>query len=232
MIRLVLNHFRYNFKPGLKSCYNQFAEWYIYFYMLVMVPLLMREKMNEAAYYGLLIPMLVGILASRIYGGRMDKALFLCPVTVQQRKEFYLLSYWIRTLGAAFLLLLNCLLLYLFGKMTLFGAVVSLLVGLPFLFAVNVYCRPREKSSAALGRKYDLPGSYELWNVGLQIAALISVVVVASCAGERLTDLYAFDAVMLIFSVGFSLFFSFGILIKYSRPVLECSLYYEPAAKE
>ena len=101
------------------------------------------------------------------------------------------------------------------------------MAGLPFIFAVNVYCEPGEGESGAMRRKFDLPGCYELWNVGIQIAALISVVAVAGCATDRFADLSTFDAVMLTISIGLALFFSAGILLKYFRPVMEHSISYE-----
>lgn len=226
MIKLVLNDFRYHFKPGLKKCGNYIEEWYVYIHMLVLVPFLMKGKMGNIVYYGVLIPMILAILASRIYGRRLEKVLFLSPMGEKERKNFYLISYRIRTLGAAFLLLMNCFFLCLFGKMTLFGAALSLMAGLPFIFAVNVYCRPGEETGV-VRRKSDLPGGYGLLNAGMQITALIFVVEAAGCAEDRLNVLSTFDAVMLTITIVFHLFFSGGMLLKYFRLVMEHTISYE-----
>lgn len=233
MWKMVLGDMRYGAKEGVKQVFREPGSWYIYFYLLAFAPVFFDIGGGYLlSYYFALVPMLLALLMSRMYAGRADKALYLCPLSREERKRYWLISWALRA-GAPVLLslLLNGALLAL-GILSLLPFVLVAATNFLYAAAVNLYCRPVRDSSRFMERRYPLPGHYEAWNVAVQLFGVITILAATGLADDlRKTEgASAFDTAAVL-----ALFFCHALpavlmLVKYFRPVLEHEAVYEEAA--
>ena len=105
MWRMVLDDLYYGVKSGFKYISNYFMH-YLFIYFLGILPLTMKVPGRYLPlYYAGMVPMILAIFLTIIYGEDVG-ALFLCPFSESDRKQYFLISWGMRVL----LPTLSCLL--------------------------------------------------------------------------------------------------------------------------
>lgn len=176
MYKMVLQDYRLHFKDSLKNLYN--SGWYIYIYLIVMGPMVLDAGDSLEAglkYYFAFIPFMIALMLSRMYSGLMGKTFYLCPLSKEQRKSYFLAGMKLRILFpiSLFILLNSILLILKFDSILLFFA--KLLVVSCAAVSFNIYCQPVIKSPNSMERSYPLLGNYELYNITSQFIAIFAL---------------------------------------------------------
>lgn len=185
MLYMVLDDFRRNFKYGVKRMFERFENWYLFFCMLIFPPILFHTSIHKCfIYYFSFIPMLGALLLSRMYGGWMEKTLFLCPLGKKDREKYYLISWGIRTASAVFLFLLLNGILFIAGWLHPLAFILMFILMAFYSAAVNLYCGGAKRENGMLEQKRVLPENYETWNVVGQILGLGAMVVLVVVLGD------------------------------------------------
>lgn len=230
MWRMVLDDLRYGAKPGLKQMFRQFGSWYLYFYMLFIAPMIFHlENKHLLVYYFAFLPMFLALMLSRMYAGRANKVLHLCPLSRGERKRYWLISWGIRT-GAPVLLslLLNGILLLL-EIFSLPAFAVIVITNMLYSAAMNLYCQPVKDATRFAEQRYPLPGHYEVWNAAVQISGLLTIVFVTAVVGDFQEPRYSTTGEIVVSLLMFfcHTLLAFLMIVKYFRPVMEHAVTYE-----
>ena len=224
MWRMVLDDFRCGagarLKRALKSCY-------MYLYSILYMPIFLHfESGYIICFFFFGIPMLSAILLSRMYGGKMNKTLYLCPMSEDDRRKYWLVLWGIRTgFPTGLSLLLNGALLAFRVLPAVMFLVVTVMTAL-HAAALNLYCPPMEGDGVS-EKKHPLPGSYEVWDVFLQVISLVTIAFLAEILDDAAEAKRAGAEILVIpLLVGHAVL-AVCMLGKYFRPVLEYIAQYE-----
>lgn len=148
---------------------------FIYVYVIIYVPLFFHLERKYVLCLALLcLSMLTAMLLSRRYGGKLNKTLYLCPMSAGDRRKYWLCSWIMRAgLSAGLSLLLSGALLAagIFPTAAFFTASATAAL---HATAINLYCPPLE-SDWLYEKRHPLPGSYEVWDICLQITGVLTI---------------------------------------------------------
>lgn len=114
--------------------------------------------------------MLLGFLISRMYPGKLEKTLLLCPLTQEEKRRYIETGYWLRIALPMFFYLLAGLFWQIFGTVSLFSTVVIGVWMFFYLGCTNIYCLP-EQGKNPYDRTYPVKG-LEIFLSLVQILAL------------------------------------------------------------
>ena len=176
MYKMVLKDYRLHFKDSFKNLYN--SGWYIYFYLIVMGPMIINkeEPLNAGLnYYFTFIPFIIALMLSRMYSGLMGKTFYLCPLSKEQRKSYFITGMKLRIIVPIllFIILDGILLIVKFESLFLFFA--KLFVISCAAVSFNIYCQPVLKKPNSSERTYPLLGNYEVYNILAQCFAIFNI---------------------------------------------------------
>lgn len=230
MWRMVLDDLRYGMKPGLKQMFSRFGSWYFYFYLMSLAPAISRISGRRLlVYYFAFLPMLLALMLSRMYAGRVNKTLYLCPLSKRDRQSYWLISWGICAGAPGVLsLLLNGALLAT-GILSLPAFAVIIVTNVLFSAAVNLYCRPVKDTARFMEQSYPLPGYYEVWNAAVQLSGLLAIFFLTAFVEDFSEPKFISTGVLVVSAL---LLFCHALLsalmiAKYFRPVMEHTVQYE-----
>ncbi len=91
MLKLVLGDYRCRFLSELKKYIQMIVTfgWLVIFYMVIL-------HTDVILYLTGMVPVMIGLLLSRMFPNHLDKWLFLCPLSVQDRKKYLMTAYLVR----------------------------------------------------------------------------------------------------------------------------------------
>ena len=93
MVKMILNEYRCKFIPAMKV---YMAQSYIYFYLGLVITHMFVFKTVYLKYIWGMLPMLLGLLLSKIFPNQLSKLMFLCPMTAKDRKKYLITAYFVR----------------------------------------------------------------------------------------------------------------------------------------
>lgn len=226
MLKLVVESYKNQFKSAIRNLWDAGMLIYIY---TVLLPVIWFFDIQEYIlfYYCAIIPLLIGLALSRMYPNEMSKTLLLCPMNMEERRDFIRTGYLFRcTLSLAIYVVVNSVLVLL-GMLPFRYFVVIFIIEFLFVTAVNIYRVPKESTPYAMERKYDLPGNYEVWNILMQFAGIISVIIFvtdvpdANTVYEVVDNSRVFEIVMMSIAVITVFLLWLKIVKTYYKPVME-----------
>lgn len=223
MWKLVLNDYRYNLKLGFQRAWNK-GDFFLYLYMMI-IPAVITDY--RGCYYCCILPVVVGVLISRMFAGYKNKTLFLCPLSEEQRKEYFRIGYIFRVgIGILiFLVLAGSQVILRQIKMELF--LLMLVTMISFLTAVNIWCPPVKDSRKALEREWKLPGHYEFWNIIVQLSGNITMLTLVAAVTDEDGIILSWEWGMIVTMVVFHCIIAWKMVRKYYKPLMEQYVSYE-----
>lgn len=224
MWKMVLSDLRCGIKPGLKKSFKRFINFYCYLYLMFLAPVFLSLSGKYFLfYYAFIIPMVFAMLLFTMYGDGVNKALYLCPLSKQERKQYFLIMWKVR----AGLPLLLALLFQ--GALCISGWIsplIAVLVILSILFSsvvLGMYSNMQEMSRVDKRLVY-----HGAWYAVVLILGLFSGIFLVAIVGDieepRFTGMEVTVGVILFVAHALT---SLAALVKFSRPVMENFVCYE-----
>lgn len=227
MYKTVLRDYRCHIKDGLKSIDWTGSGWFIPIWIIVYMPTLSEMVTDPVSLnvFAFIIPYVMGLLLSRMYGGVMPKTFFLCPFSAAQRQQYTKTGIQVRVAIPTALFVVFNILFMVFNKMPFAMFCVRLVVFLSATTACNIYCQPvrRNTRDTDYNRKFDLVGNYGLWDVMLQV--LTFAVMIVLCCFEY--DEGTWELIFTGILIAAQLFVSIGMIIKFYPQVIDRATFYE-----
>lgn len=222
MYKMVLNDYRFQLKDAWKRAWNE--SFFIYLYMII-IPAATADY--QGFYYLSMLPILIAAFIARGYAGKKNKTLFLCPLSEEQRREYYETAYRMRV-GVSIGLFVVCA-----GSQVLVGAihptvfVMMLVAVVSYSFAINTWCPPVVNSKKAMERVWNLPGQYELWNIFVQASGILTMIILTAAAADEDKALTGGEWAITGIVVVFYCILAWKMVKKYYEPILEECIHYE-----
>lgn len=222
MWKLVLNDYRYNLKEAWKRAWNE--SFFIYLYMII-IPAAIADY--KAYYYLTMMPVLLAVFIARGFAGYKNKTMFLCPMSMEQRREYYETAYKLRVgVGIGLFVVMA-------GSQVLTGDIhptvftMMLITVVSYIFAINTWCPPVVDSKKAMERKWNLPGSYEMWNIFMQASGILTMIILTAAAADEDKVLFGWEWAITGAPVAIHCLLAWNMVRKYYKPILEQSIRYE-----
>lgn len=223
MYKMVLKDYRLHFKDSLKNLYN--SGWYVYIYMAGMLPIItdssdsIRDLLN---YYFTFIPFIIALMLSRMYCGLMGKNFYLCPLSKEQRKSYFIAGMKLRITFpiVLFIILDGILMIIKFESLFLFFA--KLFVISCAAVSFNIYCQPIVKSDNITQRRYPLLGNYELHSVLAQCFSIFNLLVFSNW-----DNLDVFSIIVAVIGISLQLYICIQLIRKFYPQIICQTEYFE-----
>lgn len=164
MIRFVLLDYLGGIKEGWKRLWK--AEPVVIIWDYIFIGILWASDFYEEMFlrpavlcgYSIIIfIILFGYLISRMYPGKLEKTLYLCPLTQEEKKQYVETGYRLRIALPMFLYVLAGILWQIFGIIPLISAAEIGIWLFFYLGCANIYCLP-EQGKDIFGQGYPVKG--------------------------------------------------------------------------
>lgn len=222
MLKLVLNDYKCQMKHAFSNLH--YTDWFIYIYLLIFPTI---HGIYAFFYYSSMFSMIFGLLLSRMYPNQLSKTMHLCPLTKEEKRQYIETGFRLRiAVPMSFYLILNGVFVMLGWLFPVYYMGMAFILFI-YLNSVNIYCLPEKKSPNEVGRIYNLPGSYELWNVLIQVFGILGTLILASAQMDVKNPVTAFEKCV----IGSCILLEFLVFLKirftYYKPVMERAVNYE-----
>lgn len=225
MYKLILHDYVQHFKESFKK--TNCIPWLIDFYWIFPCCFFFQASINKWLIYFLsIIPFTFSILLSRMYGGKMSKTFYLCPLSKEQRKNYIKSGIKLRVILSATLYILLNFIPMILGMILLWVFVAQLLLLIFSAACYNMYCQPTIKTIYAMQRKYPLKGNYEIRNFFAIITGGIGTVILIFTEGNE----HGFELIVVFAPVLIQLFLCIDIYRKFYNQILDQSEFYDTIA--
>ncbi len=232
MWKMVWNDLRHGFFPGLKRMLKQFAECQLYLYLLSIIPIIFELSGRDlAVYYAGTVPMVLAALLAGMYGGRINKVLYLCPLSADERRQYFIIFWAIRAGIPILVSLLSeglLFILHLTGPLTFWLAVLTVAF---FSLAEGMYGGFSERGGQGMPPEKRMPPGYTVWGAVILLLGISTMVFLAAAVGDmekpRFNGPERVFVWILFFTHASAVLF---VTIKYFPLAFRRMLYYEDMA--
>lgn len=223
MLKMVLSDYIHNWKSAWKEL--AYEEWGMYVYFLAFPWITRMSAIEIIVYLCTMLPLVGGVLLARMFPNRMNKTLFLCPMSKEDRIAYFKTAFKFRVSVPVFLFFLIEMVLFFIGYISLDGVIFMFLVFFLYIVSVNIYwCYWSEgKQRNIYTEKNPLSGTFFIWDM-LSRLGIINVIIVSgvSVSGYEWSDYVL---------VGCLITWQFLVFLKlvtcYYKKVMELSVNYE-----
>lgn len=134
MIKLVMEDYCCRFFFMVKVYFKQINTyiWLVFFYMVLW-------KTDFFKYCVGMLPMLFGLLLSRMFPNQLNKLLFLCPMDEKDRKKYLITTYFVRVGVSTALFLMLSIPLLMMGYLSLTEFLAVSILTVSFILGANMY---------------------------------------------------------------------------------------------
>lgn len=222
MYSLILHDYIEHFKESFKNMKD--VSFFIYIYFIFM-PLISERSFSLSFFFHFtsFLPLGFSILLARMYGGKLSKTLYLCPLSKEQIKEYIKKGIILRIIISITVFILFNITTVILGYMPLWIFACKLILMIFSSICCNIYCQPNFKTSSALERTYPLEGNYETRNLFAQIFGAIGMLILSACRPKESVYVYAIIGI-IIFS---QLLVAINIYKNFYHQIIDKSVFYE-----
>lgn len=192
---------------------------------MTFVPLISEQNFSLEFFFHVtsMLPLLFSVLISRMYGGKLSKTLYLCPLSKEQVREYMKKGMILRIVISVVIFLLFNMASLILGYMPLWIFLTKLFLMTCSAICFNIYCQPDNKTSSAMERTYPLIGNYEVRNVFAQVFAAIGMLILSLVEGNEQTWEYVLIAIIPILQ----LFLCINVYKRFYHQIINLAEFYE-----
>ena len=224
MWRMVLDDLYYGVKSGFKYI-SKYFMCYLFIYFLGILPLTMKVPGRYLPlYYAGMVPMILAIFLTIIYGEDVG-ALFFCPFSESDRKQYFLISWGMRVLLPTLFCLLFEGVFCVMGFISPKSAFLCLLTVMFFSAVMGLQRGFMNRSAAKQNR---ISSGFLVWEVVILFLGIITMCFLGAVVGDmeepRFTGMEVEIMLVLFFLHGVAAIF---VILRYVKPAMEYIIYYE-----
>lgn len=165
--------FDYRMQLTWKTVQKQFVSIIICTYWVFLIPS-WSNGMNNAFLISFLVLGICTFMESRIFSNQVPKMFYLCPISREERRNYVVLGYWIRTITPVIVfIIIQCILMI--TKLTLLKDVivggVHLII---FSMAMNLYVGETEEQQRRTKKNNEVLAAVNLWHMWSVVSLCIS----------------------------------------------------------
>ncbi len=227
MVGIVFRDYRMHWKEGIQSVFKN-GSWFIYLYLMI-VPVNLfdyADKISEVmTYYGILFPIMIGLLLSRMYSNGINKTMFLCPLEKEERKRYLVSAYWLRVIVPTFLFILIGTVLVGTHNISMKSFLILVVSETMYFIASNLYLEAAYQKPD-YEKKHNLSG-YTFWQIVAQIFGLFFMVVCISFAGDLNVPFQSMNFAIIFFLLVVQFAITIKVVLGYWEKVMRIAIDYE-----
>lgn len=201
MYRKVIRDYIYHFKDAIKRIH--WSDWFAFIYIgMIATPTFSKRTDMALSFYSIWIPLMIALLLSRMYGGIIPKAFFLCPLSSTQRQKYARAGIIIRTSLSPILFTIFNSIALICEAFPLYMSAIRFLVFIPTVTAYNIYCQPLKSDTEVRLRKFNLKGNFEFWSREVLVTSVLTIFFICCIEyNERLWEIVLIGILILINTV-------------------------------
>lgn len=199
MYKMILQDYRSHLKSALKNVWDNSA-----FSILLLLYCTFGTTISEdkdLSYFAIVIPSLLAYILSRMYGGRLNKTFFLCPLDSTARKRYAVLSFRLRIIIPTILFVISNIFLMLYGFFAIDIFAIRMLIFLCTAISVNIYARPNYSNAWTNTTVYPFVGNYSTINTYSNAINIIVSIIVVNMNEYSIYLLSKWEIVLIAFCV-------------------------------
>lgn len=233
MWKMVAGDLYHGFKPGFKRFMKQTA--YIFpmiFWNLLIAPLILVSGQYILLYYAGMLPMMSAVILFGVYAGTVNKVFYLCPLSGDERRKYFVVSWGIRAGLPVFFSLLFEAVLCLLNRVSLQTAFLVVLTVAFFSAAMSVYAGSMNRNSSGAARSGGMPAGYTAWGAVILMLGIFAMFFLTALVGDvkkpRFNGMVTVFMWMLFFAHALAVLF---VTARYFRRAIGCMVCYENGRK-
>lgn len=224
---MVLRDYRMHWKEEIQNIFKN-SSWFIYLYVMIIPANLFdyTDKISRAVtYYGILFPLMIGLLLSRMYPNGLNKTMFLCPLEKEERKRYLVSAYWLRVIVPTFLFMLIGAILVGTHNISMKSYLIIYVSETMYFIASNLYLEAAYQKPD-YEKKHNLSG-YTSWQIVAQLFGLFFMVICIGFAGDLYVPFRSMDFAIIFLLLMIQFAITMKIVLGYWEKVMWIATDYE-----
>lgn len=221
MLKMVVSDYIQSWKGAWKNLAKE--GWFGYLYFIAF-PLVTDMKARQSmVYLCAVIPMVLGILLSRLYPNRIHKTLFLCPMSKEDRITYFKTAFRLRVSLPLILFLIVNSVLFIKDYISPLYLIIEFIILFLYVVSVNIYwCYwSTDGKRNIYSEKNHLSGTFFIWDLFSQIGVFNMLIITSMSVSSR------FDYIIVGICLGLQFFVFFKLVTRYYKKVMDLSVNYE-----
>lgn len=185
MWKMVAGDLYHGFKPGMKRFMKQTA--YIFpmiFWNLLIAPLILVSGQYILPYYAAMLPMICALMLFGVYGGRVNKVFYLCPLSADERRKYFVVAWGIRAAIPVFLSVLFEAVLCVLHRVSLPTAFLVVLTVAFFSAAMSMYAGSMSLDGSGTAQAGAMPPGYTVWGAIVLLLGIFVMFFLVALVGD------------------------------------------------
>lgn len=224
MYRLILQDYSSHWRSGLKKMLD-INGGSSFLWLSFCLTNISDDYSGRPAFWGISIPFLVTYYLSRMYGGYLNKTLFLCPLDKNTRQEYTAKSIRLRIIIPTALFLVINLTTLALGKISIIIFLLSLFIFSCMVMYLNMYCQPIIINPDTKEKCYPVLGNFQVLNGASHVCSYFNICFISSLSvTQKMPNIW----IIIIF--GFFVMLQFTLCIdmirKFYKQILRETAFY------
>jgi len=222
---MVLRDYRMHWKERLQNVFKN-GSWFAYLYLMIVPAFEYTDKISRAmTYYGILFPLMIGLLLSRMYSNGLNKTMFLCPLEKEERKRYLVSAYWLRVSIPTILFMLIGSILVAIHNISMKAFPILIISETMFFIATNLYLEAAYQKPD-YEKKHNLSG-YTFWQIVAQVFGLGFMVICMGLAQDLNVPFRMMDFIIVFLLLVLQFAITMKIVLGYWEKVMWIATDYE-----
>lgn len=173
MYKLILQDYRTHWRSALKKMYNQSTI--VFVWLMVTLSHIDTSSTRDLPFVCLACCCYISFFLARMYGGYINRTLYLCPLSADMRKRYIKESIQLRII-IPLVLCLTGNIIFLFANITsLLYFILQFFVFMCTAISVNIHCPPLSPEHIPGQDDCPIVGNYIVWNTYSHITNIINI---------------------------------------------------------
>ena len=173
MLKMVLDDYKYNYKLALKRFFNSGVTG-IHIGWCTYIPIFMKEEIIWV-YFFIFITLIIAEILSVGYSGILNKTLFLCPLSKEQRESYFKTALRIRISIPMIFIVVGAGILGLTKQSTLLENLILVIVMILYIVSINI-CWLIDGDKIPNQTKKMNTNNYNIWNAIVHIIGVVNAI--------------------------------------------------------
>ena len=225
MYRAVLRDYRYHLKEKLVMLKKQWWSWWPVMYCCFLMPFsLNKTRPYIVGVLGVTLPLCITLLMTVMYGGQISKTLYLCPMSVEDRKRYIEVGIRLRVIITMVTFTVLNVILMLFNVMDIYMFVTKFFSMLLFAISTNIYCPVENINSTNSSLTFvKARGKVEIYRISSLILGMFCLLILSCFEGnEKMWELILVAVLLLA-----QLVICIMMVVKFYGLIVDRVSYYE-----
>ena len=221
MYKLILNDYRSHFKSTVKKMWKEITSPII----IIVLDLIFLWTYWNFIDLTMIIPSGITYILAKMYGGKLNKAFFLCPLDIKTRRQYAIESYRLRVIIPSIIFIVLNIIELAMGRYDIWILLIRLIIFECVAISSNVYCQSEHFEDMDREISFTI-NKYTTMNVWSNLVNMLAIIEAACITSNKFFEISTFSKVLLLGTVAWQVAITiYKVKRFYWKSIMDMELY-------